>query len=238
MNEPYFNLSLNSYKNTSDVNQWRKQDEIIYNQNQRQGDKHCLYQHAYDFISSNQVTGDYFEFGCHRCRTFRMAMLEAKRHFMNEMSFYAFDSFEGLPEGCTGHEVKEWSAGALKTEEEVFKKLILESGFSLDRVTLCKGLYDKSLSEKKALKIFETTKACMINIDCDYYESAVPIFGVIDKILQEGTVLYIDDYFSGYKGNPTKGVSRAMIDWQSKSEWKLEDYHYVGYGGKSFIVYQ
>jgi len=238
LEEPWFNLSLSSYENSSASNAWRNQDEIIWNQNQRQQNKHIFYQLAYDFISSNRVSGDYFEFGCHRCRTFRMAMLEAKRHFLDEMRFYAFDSFEGLPEGYTDHEVKEWIPGALKTDDEIFKRLILQSGFCLDKVTLCKGYYENSLSDKKVIEIFDNTKASMINIDCDYYESAVPIFSIIDKILQEGTILYIDDYFAGYKGNPTKGVSRAMIDWLDTTVWKLESYLNVGWSGKSFIAYQ
>ena len=236
--EPWFNVQLKSYASETGVDTWTKGDEIIWNQNQRQGDKHNFYQHAFDFISSNQVSGDYFEFGCHRCRTFRMALLEAKRHFINDMNFFAFDSFEGLPSGFSDHGVHEWQGGALKTDVQKFKDLILESGFSMNNITLCEGYYESSLISKQAKQIFEKSTASFINIDCDYYESAVPIFKILDQILQEGTILYIDDYFSGYKGNPEKGVSKAMKDWENQSSWKLEDYHLVGWGGKSFIVYK
>ena len=43
------------------------------------------------FLSGNRINGDYFEFGCHRCRTFRMALTEARRHNLREMKFLAFD---------------------------------------------------------------------------------------------------------------------------------------------------
>ena len=35
-----------------------------------------------------------------------MANLEAKRYFVNEINFYAFNSFEILPDGYADHEVK------------------------------------------------------------------------------------------------------------------------------------
>ena len=81
-------------------------------------------------------------------------------------------------------------------------------------------------------------KASLINIDCDLYESAIPVFSHISYLLQEGTILYIDDYFAGYKGNPLKGVSGAMKEWIRESEWKLEPYRDVGYTGKSYVVYK
>ena len=88
------------------------------------------------------------------------------------------------------------------------------------------------------MKMCEERKASMVTIDCDLYESALPIFGIIDKILQEGTILYIDDYFTGYKGNPTKGVSKALKDWESETGWMLEPYRDIGWAGKSYVVYK
>jgi len=235
LKEPWFDASLKSLSGNS--TEWRKDDEIIWNQQMRQSDKFKFYQRAFDFISTNEIIGDYIEFGCHRCRTFRMAMTEAKRHFLDHMSFYAFDSFEGLPEGITDHEVQEWRGGSLATSEEEFKQLIISSGFSLSNVITVKGFYKDTLKDKAKFPFTGNTKASMINIDCDYYESAVPVFEILDLLVQEGTILYIDDYYSGYRGNPTKGVSKAMKGWESQSSWRLEPYHYVGYGGRSFIIY-
>jgi hypothetical protein len=70
------------------------------------------------------------------------------------------------------------------------------------------------------------------------YESAVSVFEFIDNILQVGSILYVDDYFAGYKGNPKKGVSLALSQWQQKSDWEICEYRDVGWAGKSFIVYQ
>ena len=108
--------------------------------------------------------------------------------------------------------------------------------FSTTFSGLFQGFYDQSLKNIN-LNIYSNKKASLINIDCDLYESAVPIFDFIDNILQEGTILYIDDYFTGYKGNPTKGVSGALKEWNNNSKWNLESYREVGWAGRSYIVY-
>lgn len=232
--EPWINFELKSI--TGEKN-WTKKDEIVWNQIQRQMEKHKFYVKAFDFISDNVIQGDYHEYGCHRCRTFRMAMLEANRHFLEDMFFYAYDSFAGLP--AVTSEIKydeRWQEGTLTTTEEEFEQLILESGFSLNKVRLKKGYYNETLVNE-VYQMCNNRKASLIAIDCDLYESAVPIFNSLDCIIQEGTILYLDDYFTGYKGNPTKGVSRAFTDWLYKTDWKAEPYREVGWAGKSFILY-
>ena len=235
LSEPYFNDQLLSI---TGQDRWSKQDEILWNQVKRQSDKHTFYQYAYEFISDNHVDGDYHEFGCHRARTFRMALLEASRHFLDNTKFYAYDSFKGLPEASTQHGLQSrWKPGMLSTSPEQFRKLLVGSGFSLDNVVLFEGFYSESLKTITPVEL-NYRKASLIAIDCDLYESAVPVFNYIDKILQEGTILYIDDFFTGYKGNPRKGVSRALSGWQEKSDWELIEYRDVGWAGKSFVVYQ
>src|SRR5689334_5194659 len=81
-----------------DLQAWARDDEISYNQANRQTEKALFFRRTYDFLTDNRVTGDYYEFGCHRCRTFRMALTEARRHNLPSAKFFAFDSFEGLPE--------------------------------------------------------------------------------------------------------------------------------------------
>ena len=68
--EPWFDERLVSITGQE---KWCKQDEIISNQINRQTAKHYFYYQAFDFITDNSIDGDYHEFGCHRCRTFRMA---------------------------------------------------------------------------------------------------------------------------------------------------------------------
>jgi O-methyltransferase len=235
LSEPWFEVELRPLTASET---WGKEDEIIWNQKKRHSDKHYFFQTAFEFISDNEINGDYHEFGCHRCRTFRMAMLEASRHFLDDMKFYAYDSFCGLPESDESHTLgSRWRKGALSTSADEFLKLINSSGFETERVELFKGFYDDSLKNIDTKKKFDK-KAALINIDCDLYESSIPVFEYISTLCQEGTVLYIDDYFTGYKGNPKKGVSLAFLDWLKGSSWEAEPYREVGWAGRSFILYR
>ena len=82
----------------AELSDWSHEDEIAYNQANRQGQKLNFFLNAFDYTKSLGISGDYYEFGCHRGRTFRMALTEARRHGLDKMRFLAFDSFEGLPE--------------------------------------------------------------------------------------------------------------------------------------------
>ena len=116
------------------------QDLLIFKQTMRFREKYAFYLHAFDFLDVNKVEGDYYEFGCHRARTFRMALTEARRRSMDRVRFYAFDSFQGLPAPTTDHGVSEWKEGALTTTEEDFLKLIADHKMYVDHCRTIKGL--------------------------------------------------------------------------------------------------
>ena len=217
---------------------WGREDEISYNQMNRQAEKALFFRRTFDFLTDNRVHGDYFEFGCHRCRTFRMALTEARRHNLSGMGFHAFDSFEGLPEPTSDTSVEIWKRGALTTSEHDFMHMVKAHAIYVDRVKTIKGFYSDSLTrERQGEYLKSARKAALVNVDCDLYESAVPVFDFIEPLLQEGTVIYIDDLFAGHKGNPDKGVARAFLEWQARSRWKLVRHLDIGWWGRSYIVY-
>jgi hypothetical protein len=217
---------------------WARDDEIAYNQANRQTEKALFYRRTYDFLTDNRVVGDYYEFGCHRCRTFRMALTEARRHNLSSARFLAFDSFEGLPDVKSDTSVEIWKRGALTTSEQEFMRMVREHGVYPDQVRTIKGFYSDSLTPKLQTELVDSgRKAMLVNIDCDLYESAVPVFRFIDPLLQEGTVLYIDDLFAGYKGSPAKGVARAFLEYQKATRWQFVRHLDIGWWGRSYIAY-
>lgn len=217
---------------------WGPEEEIAYNQMHRQIEKTRLFIRSFVFTTENEVDGDYFEFGCHRARTFRMALTEARRHNLDTMKFLAFDSFQGLPAPQTGPTISYWTEGALATSTEDFRSMIDEHGIYTDNVELFKGYYDDSLTPELQKRLLdEGRKIAVTNIDCDLYESAKPVFDFIEPFLQEGSVIYLDDYFCGYKGSPVKGVARAFTEFQETSRFKFIQHLQVGWGGRSFIAY-
>ena len=120
---------------------------MAYNQANRQLEKYRFYVKAFDYLQDSRVMGDYHEYGCHKVRTFRMALTEARRHFLERMKFWAFDSFEGLPPSTSKPSHALWStAGALTTSEDEFIRIVREHGIYPDRVRTVKGFYDHSLT--------------------------------------------------------------------------------------------
>lgn len=214
-----------------------REDAIAANRANRQTEKYRFSVAAFDFPTADRIAGGDLEFGCHRARTFRMALTEARRHALSEATYWAFDSFEGLPES-EGHSIEIWTKGALATSEARFMEMIREHGIYVDRVRTVKGFYADSLNASLRARFAEAgAKAALINVDCDLYESAVPVFDFVEPLLQEGTVIYIDDWFCGYKGNPEKGVARAFREFERRSRFKFARHMDIGWWGRAFVAY-
>lgn len=231
--EPWVKLA-----NGKDLADWGREDEIAFNQYNRQSEKLQFFQRTFDFLKDNRINGDYHEFGCHRCRTFRMALTQARRRNLNDMRFFAFDSFEGLPDPTSDTSVEIWKAGALTTSEEEFIAMVEAHGIYADHVQTIKGFYGDSLTPELRKEFLDKkNKIALVNIDCDLYESAVPVFDFIEPLLQEGSVIYLDDLFAGYKGSPRKGVARAFAEYRERSRWQFVRHLEIGWWGQSYIAY-
>ena len=168
----------------------------------------------------------------------RMALTEARRHALDKMRFFAFDSFEGLPEAKTKTGVSGYFNGALSTSEEAFRQLVEDHGIYTSNVHTIKGFYQDSLTESLQSKMLaDGSKIAIVCLDCDLYESSVPIFHFIEPLIQEGTVIYIDDYMVGFKGSPVTGPARSFKEFESRSRFKFVELMRVGWWGRSFVAY-
>jgi hypothetical protein len=217
---------------------WTREDQIRYNQQNRQMAKHAFYVAAFDFLHGNDVAGDYFEFGCHRARTFRMALTEARRQNLTDMRFFAFDSFAGLPE-CDPAKVgtSTWTTGALRTGQDEFMELIRAHGLFVDQVRTVPGFYDASLTPALQGELLASgRRPALVCVDCDLYESAASVFAFLEPLLQPGTLIYIDDMFAGYKGSPLHGVYKAFGEAAARSAWHFEPHMQVGWVARSFVT--
>jgi O-methyltransferase len=178
----------------------------------------------------NQVSGDYLEFGVYNGDSFSMIYhytemlwknyqshiqsneIDFNNDFFNRMRFFAFDSFEGLPESNREdtpiHYKKE---GAYSAPKERFLANLEKKKVNVAKVVTVPGWFDATLKEETKV-LYNLTKASLIFIDCDLFESAVPVFNFVTSLIQDGTVMIIDDYFR-YKGIPTKGIQKAFKEW-------------------------
>lgn len=244
--EPYF-VPANSPEFLTNGETW-----IENNQRFRQSQKFEFYRNAMDFIIGSHIAGSYFEFGVHRARTFTMVMglddfyaknmgttaggLTPKSGGGYMDRYFAFDSFEGFPDDVNVRDHPQYMSGGAKTGANDFLNLLKDYNQSAERVELIKGFYSESLTDElKQRFVTENTKASLITVDCNLYESYKSVFAWVDQLMQPGTVLYLDD-FNSEKALPTQGPRLAFEEYREQTKWKFDLFLTVGWCGRSFIV--
>lgn len=167
----------------------------------------------------NNVSGDYHEFGVFKGRSFIRNACSFRRLLKGEdaaaMKFWAYDSFEGLPETHDEYAPSHFSKGAFSAPRAEFLKNVEHAGIDKRQVEIVAGFYDQSLTPELAEKVFSKRKIAMTYIDCDIYESAVPIFDFITSGLQVGSVIVIDDWIR-HHCHPAHGMQRAFNEWLAR----------------------
>ena len=191
------------------------------------GDNGCV-RAAASFMTWNQVSGDYLEFGVWRGFSFATAWHEIQRQRGNHIRlgydtpeynewkrsrprFFAFDCFEGLPGGGAEARMVDYHPGSYLCSESEFRQNLTDRGVDLQDVVVVKGLYQDTCSpetrDRHALR-----KAAVVMIDCDLYSSTVPVLDFITPIVQQGTIIIFDDWFR-FQANPDCGEQRACREW-------------------------
>jgi len=188
---------------------------------------------AANFVSSRNIEGDYYEFGLYRGASFacayhelthaRRSMLayhQAKglpvpKDLVNSTRFYGFDSFEGLPEPLNLDKLpSHWEIGQFRCSYDEFLSNISRAGVDLSEVHIIQGLFSSTLNPG-VKKTYLMSKASIVHVDCDLYESTLDVLEFIRDLLVDGSVIIFDDWF-GFKGNPSYGEQRAFREWSEK----------------------
>ena len=134
-----------------------------------------------DYLVGAKIPGDYLEFGVYKGTTFSYAC-RIMAPIFERMTFYAFDSFEGLPEPSGIDALENYTSGFFKGQfavsEEDFIANLRSGGIDMTRVEVVKGWFDQTLAapEAAAQRIEKIAAAW---IDCDLYESTVPVLRYI-----------------------------------------------------------
>lgn len=88
-----------------------------------------FFDEAFRAIAHSGIEGDYLEFGVYGGGSFMMAPRLARKHGLGEMRFFAFDSFQGLPES-EGH----LSRGDFSRSRDSFVRNLRKFGVDTKRV--------------------------------------------------------------------------------------------------------
>jgi hypothetical protein len=190
------------------------------------------------FIDDCRIGGEYLEFGCSTGSSLIDMTKSIKRYpRLANMRSFVFDSFEGLPipVGIDADESRRYERGEYACDLDQFRHNVKRGGVELRNVRCVAGWYDKTLTPalKQELGI---QKAAIILIDCDLYESTVPVLNFITNYVQTGTVLIFDDWYS-YKGRLDRGEAKAFAEWlKLNPRIHANEYHKCGRTMMSFIL--
>lgn len=209
------------------------------------------------FIAADKLDGDYLEFGVFTGGSFMTAFRSIEEAFKRastpnkwntsedciernalweKMRFFAFDSFQGLPELSHIDSLsQDFVKGKFTCSEEEFLRTISSQGLPLDRVSTVAGWFSDTLlpiaREKHNIR-----KAAIVYIDSDLYESAKIVLNFITPLLVTGSVLIFDDWYN-YRGDSSLGEQRACREWlEDNPDIQLLQYHREGPWKNSFIV--
>jgi hypothetical protein len=191
-----------------------------------------------EYLIGAQVPGDYLEFGVYQGTTFIHAYRWMSNYF-KEMKFFAFDSFEGLPSPSGIDRPNGYSSnfiqGQFACSEEEFIKNLVNSDVDLSRVRAIKGWFKETLTRPK-VENYGIDKIAVAWVDCDLYESTVPVLEFITPHLTTGSVIVFDDWRC-FRNSPDFGEKKACKEWLSRNKHiDLHELMSFGWNGMIFTA--
>ncbi len=196
--------------------------------------KYMALKKAFYLSSLDQTQGDYFEFGVFTGSSFCHAINCAKRSTvydpkLKDIMFYGFDSFEGFGPLEEKEKHPFYTDINFKVNyNDVYKRI--NKCINENQFRLVKGYFKDSLQNQP-----NSSLARIVFIDCDIYNASKDALNYISKIVQIGTIIILDDYFS-YKGSENKGVYAAFNEFKKENKLTTRTLFYYGMGGIATIV--
>ena len=146
-----------------------------------------------------------------------------KRHFITSLA-----TVDGMNQNVVG------SDDSISTILNLAKKYSVPEKF----IKFHGGWFSKTCNKQYA-KENSLKKASIIWLDCDLYSSAKDALNIFDSILQNGTIIVVDDWYN-FKGHPKRGVQKAFNDWRFSEEiskkYIIHEYKKDSWSRNSFIV--
>ncbi len=190
------------------------------------------------YLVGAQIEGDYCEFGVFKGETFAHACNVGWPPEIR-MRFFAFDSFEGLPEpkgiDAEGGYSSNFHHGEFACSQSTFEENLRKSNVDMSKVISIKGWFDQTLNDDTA-KEFQIDKIAAAWIDGDLYESTVPVLNFLTSRISVGTIILFDDW-RVFRNLPDYGEQRACKEWLAENpQISLREIFSFGHHGVAFTV--
>lgn len=185
-----------------------------------------------------ELQGDYFEFGLYRGASFSAAHRLARRYGLaSEMRFFGFDSFQGLPEPAGVDVAGEFRKGDYACSRAEVTATLDRRGADWARIHLVEGWYDRSLTPELKSTLAPGRVGVAL-VDCDLYESTVPVLRFLTSLLQEGSIVLFDDW-NCFDRSEQKGERRAFREFLVENpRFTAERWISFGRRGQAFVLHE
>jgi O-methyltransferase len=190
-------------------------------------------------VAKTTQHGDYYEFGVFKGHTFLHAQLAARELGLDGMRFFGFDSFQGLPPAVGVDMTKEghFYEGQFACSLDRVKNELTRRGVDWKRTFLIEGYFSDTLHAQTRAQ-YKMTKASVVLLDSDLYESAVTVLAFLKSMLVDQTILIMDDW-NAFDRDDSRGERRAMAEFlQRHPEWRAEPWFHYGTKGQVFVMRQ
>lgn len=187
---------------------------------------------AFAYAHSEEVAGDYAEFGVWQGRTFVEAWRVGTK-LSRDRRYFAFDSFEGLPESEGIDDTGRWEASEFSFARQAFEARLRRAKVPPGEVEIVEGFYDETLAPGNSIPLEQVAIAW---IDCDLYASTVPVLEFLTPRLSQGAIVLFDDWFC-FQGDPDKGEAKATAEWLERNpHLSLVPWRQFNWAGQAFIL--
>jgi len=187
---------------------------------------------AFKYAESEDVPGDYAEFGVWRGRNVIEAWRISHKYGIRRR-FWAYDSFEGLPELSERDEGGPFHTGHFAHGRNRFEARLHRARVPAADVIVVEGWFDKTLTDPSRPA---PTSIALAWIDCDLYESTVSVLRYLTPRINPGSILMFDDWYT-FRADPDKGEMRACEEWLAEHPGiRIIPWRPFHFAGQSFIV--
>jgi hypothetical protein len=180
--------------------------------------------------------GDYYEFGVYRGYMFWWAQQVSRDLGLDQVHFYGFDSFQGLPEiEGVDRTNNQFYEGQFACSKDQVVAYLSERDFDWSRATLIEGYYAQTLTENTKRQ-YPFRPVSVAYIDCDLYASTREVLAWLRTLLTDGSILLFDDWYA-FGDDVQVGQPRAMGEFlAAHRELAAEPFLEFGRHGKGFIM--
>ena len=137
--------------------------------------------------------GDYLEFGVFNGSSMASMHHAAKSADANDMRFFGFDAFEGLPPGAELEDDGVWQKGFYACSFEEMQRSLRSKGVDPDAINWVKGWYEETLRPETA-ETHEIDNIAISFIDCDTYSSAKSVLDFLAPLVKQPAIFCFDDW--------------------------------------------